>query len=81
MIGYCLFDRSIWNRGVATEAVGLFLKEVSERFSIRRMGAFTYLENAASCRLLEKNGFAAQEILEENGVKSVYYLWSKEENR
>lgn len=61
MLSYCIFDSAARNRGVATCAVGLFLNEIAAAFGVKRIGAFTYLANAASVRVLEKNGFAMAE--------------------
>ncbi|MBQ2955936.1 MAG: GNAT family N-acetyltransferase [Clostridia bacterium] len=79
MLSYCLFEKAAWGKGIATEAVRLFAAEISVRFSIRRIGAFTYLDNAGSVRVLEKNGFVLREIVEEDGVKSAYYTLDVEE--
>lgn len=73
MLSYCLFERDVWGCGVASEAVRLFLMEVRERFQLESIGAFTYAANAASMRVLEKNGFALLEQFEEDGVESCYY--------
>lgn len=64
MLSYCVFDRTVQNRGVATQAVALFLSELSSRFGLNRIGAFTFLTNPASVRVLEKNGFILAEIPE-----------------
>lgn len=72
MLSYCIFDKALWGKGAATEAVGLFLQQVRERFSLRSVGAFTFADNKASIRVLEKNGFAVQESFVEDGRKSVY---------
>lgn len=73
MLSYCIFEQSLWGRGIATEALGLFLKEIRERFGLERVGAFTFAGNAASIRVLEKNGFRLQEFFTEDGVESRYY--------
>lgn len=64
MLSYCVFDRTAQSRGVATQAVALFLSELSSRLGLNRIGAFTYLTNPASVRVLEKNGFILAEIPE-----------------
>lgn len=75
MLSYCVFEKQFWNRGVATRAVALFLKEIARRFSLRSVGAFTYASNEASIRVLEKNGFRLIERFTEDGVLSCYYQW------
>ena len=74
MVSYCVFAQELWGRGVATEALGLFLEEVRERFGLERVGAFTFAENAGSVRVLEKNGFRLAESFTEDGVESGYYI-------
>ena len=45
MLSYCVFELDAWGRGVATEAVRLFLVEAQKCFDLRSIGAFTYAEN------------------------------------
>ena len=72
MVSYCVFDKTLWNRGVATRSLQLFLEEIIEKFHLNHIGAFTYLENMASIRVLEANGFCRMEEFTEDGVASVY---------
>ena len=72
MLSYCIFDKALWGKGAATEAVGLFLQQAVERFSLCSVGAFIFADNKASIRVLEKNGFAVQESFVEDGRESVY---------
>ena len=74
MLSYCVFEKEYWNRGIATEAVRLFLKEVSARYGLRTMGAFTYADNIPSIRVLENNGFHMTEEFEEDGRLSMFFL-------
>lgn len=64
MLSYCLFEKECWGKGVATEAVRLFLTELAEGFGLTCIGAHTWADNTASCRVLEKCGF----FLTEEGV-------------
>jgi RimJ/RimL family protein N-acetyltransferase len=73
MLSYCVFDEACWGRGVATQAVSLFLREVRERYGIKTVGAFTFSNNLASIRVLEKNGFVLVEALTEEGRESKYF--------
>ena len=75
MLSYCVFEKSLWNRGIATAAVGLFLKEIFEKFSLSSVGAFTYSNNTASVRVLEKNGFRLIEEFTEDGRESKYFQY------
>ena len=73
MISYCLFEKSHWNHGIATEALKLFLEEIVSRFDVKKLGAFAYCDNPASLRVLEKNGFEKVEEFAEEGRLSAYY--------
>ena len=73
MLSYCIFDPAATGKGVATQAVRMFLQEIRSRFSISTVGAFTYAGNAASIRVLEKCGFIQQEAFTEDGRESLYY--------
>ena len=72
MLSYCIFEEN-WGRGIATEAVRLFLAEAAEKHGLNTIGAFTYAENVASIRVLEKNDFTLEEAFTEDGVASCYY--------
>lgn len=73
MVSYCIFEKSLWGKGIATEALRQFLSEIVPRFSLESVGAFAYCENRASTRVLEKNGFRKIEEFTEDGVLSAYY--------
>ena len=74
MVSYCIFEPELRGRGAATQALTLFLEEIREHFALERIGAFTFSSNAASIRVLEKNGFRLMESFTEDGVESRYYL-------
>ena len=73
MLSYCVFEEAYWGQGAATLAVALFLEEIRDRYGIRTVGAFTYSDNAASVRVLEKNGFVLEEEFAEDGRASKYF--------
>ena len=73
MLSYCVFEKDCLNRGVATQAVKLFLQEAAQRFGLKTIGAFVYEANAACIRVLEKSGFRLIEAFAEDGVMSRYY--------
>lgn len=77
MVSYCVFEQTFWGRGVASAALKLFLEDILKCFGLERIGAFTYTGNAASIRVLERNGFRLEEIFTEDGVESAYYLKEK----
>ncbi len=76
MLSFCVFDRSYWNKGIASEAVALFLQEIREKYSIETIGAFTFSSNSASQKVLKKNGFQLVEEFVEDGRTSVFYQLS-----
>jgi ribosomal-protein-alanine N-acetyltransferase len=51
------FDRSYWDRGLATELVRESLAYAFEELGLDYVGAFTKLENVASARVLLRTGF------------------------
>ena len=55
-VGYRLL-REEWGKGIATEALGILVRELSENRGIEIITASTMVENRASARVLEKNGF------------------------
>ncbi len=73
MLSFCIFEKAYWGQGICSEAVGKFLREAAERFSLRSIGAFVYAENIASIRVLEKNAFVRKEEFWEEGIQSYYY--------
>ncbi len=73
MLSYCLFEKQYWGRGIATDAVKLFIKAIRKEFGITKIGAFTYTHNAASIRVLENCDFKLVEAFVEDGVSSSYF--------
>ena len=73
MLSFCVFEPLLWGRGIMTEAVSLFLDEITDRFFLKVIGAFAYADNVASHRVLLKNGFVLRERFIEDGVLSHYY--------
>lgn len=61
-IGYLLLDE-YKGRGVMTEAVGRACAEAFDRWDILRISARVYAPNAASRRVLEKNGFQLEGVM------------------
>ena len=76
MLSFCVFEIACWRRGIASEAVSLFLKVIHEKYGLGTVGAFTFSDNIASQRVLEKNGFQLLEEFIEDGRKSKYYQLS-----
>lgn len=76
MVSYCIFDKNYWEKGVATEALRLFLEEAQKMLQIETFGAFTYSENMASIRVLEKNNFMLKQTIIEEEIESKYYQYN-----
>jgi [ribosomal protein S5]-alanine N-acetyltransferase len=55
-VGYALTPE-FWSRGFASEAVAGVLTHAAETFALKRVLAVVNAENAASIRVLEKQGF------------------------
>lgn len=73
MISYCIFDKTCWNKGIATKALHMFLPEIADKFNIKSIGAFTYSANKSSVKVLLKNGFTDVETFVEDGAESIYF--------
>jgi RimJ/RimL family protein N-acetyltransferase len=56
----CWIGRAYWNRGYATEALRLVLRRLFEEGRVSAVAARTLKNNRASCRVLEKLGFAVR---------------------
>lgn len=72
MVSYCIFEPDYYGKGIATEALRLFIAEIVPKFKLKSLGAFTFASNIASIRVLEKNGFTKREEFLEDGVFSCY---------
>ena len=77
MLSYCIFDKAYWSQGIATKAVEIFLKEVRAKYALHTIGAFTFSDNLASIRVLEKNSFTEVEEFSEDGRDSKYFQYSE----
>ena len=75
MLSYCIFEKAYWSQGIATVAVAMFLKEVRTKYALNTVGAFTFSDNLASIRVLEKNGFTELEEFSEDGRDSKYFQY------
>lgn len=76
LLSCCIFDRTYWNRGIASEALSLFANELKQTYHISNLGAFLYAENKGSQKVLEKQEFALVNSFEENG-KTAYFYFKK----
>ena len=76
MVSFCLFQPEYRSKGITTAALSQFLKEISLRYNVKTVGAFTYAHNYASLKVLEKAGFSVMEEFEEDGVLSKYLQYT-----
>jgi ribosomal-protein-alanine N-acetyltransferase len=56
------------NRGIATEAVGLLIRNCFTETPLRKLLAYAHDENAASIRVLQKLGFTQEGLLREHYI-------------
>jgi RimJ/RimL family protein N-acetyltransferase len=56
-IGILLGDKSVWGRGVASEAIALLCDHAFQALKLRKLTAGSYADNRASIRAFEKAGF------------------------
>ncbi|QUG40022.1 GNAT family N-acetyltransferase [Psychrobacillus sp. INOP01] len=68
-IGYFLAEDS-WDKGIATESVGILVKFLFEEVNVNRIQADVMLANEASKKVLLKNGFMKEGLLRQAS------LWS-----
>jgi len=67
-IGYWLGE-PFWGRGIVTEAVGRVTALALAEDDILRLFASVFAWNAASMRVLEKNGYVGEAVLRRSGFK------------
>ncbi|HWP51087.1 MAG TPA: GNAT family protein [Clostridia bacterium] len=68
-IGYYISE-PFWGRGIGTCAVRQLCKRIFSTTDIVRLYAEPFAHNIASCRILEKSGFALEGVLRKNAVKN-----------
>jgi ribosomal-protein-alanine N-acetyltransferase len=56
-IGICIFDKSVWGRGIGTNAIKAVTKWAHVEMNMHRIEAHAYLDNTASIRSFEKAGY------------------------
>ena len=67
-LGYYVGE-PFWGRGLATRAVGEICRYAFTNWDVLRVFAEPFAHNAASRRVLEKNGFLLEGVLRANAVK------------
>jgi [ribosomal protein S5]-alanine N-acetyltransferase len=67
-VGYWLAE-PFWNRGIITEALGLFTRYAFTELNLLRLFAVPLADNPGSIRVLEKAGYVREGILRASCVK------------
>jgi [ribosomal protein S5]-alanine N-acetyltransferase len=84
-IGYGLFDESLKNNGIMTEALKVIIEYGFNQMKLNRIEAFVGTKNIPSLKLMEKFSFTKEGILRKHYLKntiledSVVYSLLKEE--
>lgn len=73
MLSIVIFEKQLWGKGIAEQAAKAFIREVFDKFRIKKIGAFAYSYNYGSIGLLRKLGFVEKESFTEDGVESKYF--------
>jgi RimJ/RimL family protein N-acetyltransferase len=71
--GYWL-ARPYWNQGLMTRIVGAMVRHAWDELGLVRLTAEVFAHNAASMRVLEKNGFLREGVLRKNVVKDGKFI-------
>lgn len=56
-IGLIIGDKSYWNKGIATKAIGIICEYAFQELNLRKVFAGVYETNIGSIKAFEKNGF------------------------
>jgi RimJ/RimL family protein N-acetyltransferase len=59
-VSYFIGERSLWGRGIATDAIVVAVRVGFERLGVHRLQAGLYAGNVGSARALEKAGFTLE---------------------
>ena len=71
-LGYTI-RRDLWGRGLASEIAGGLVQWHREHAPMEALWAYAAVENAPSCRVLEKIGFVPDSDAEHNGMPCHLY--------
>ncbi|MEI8073276.1 MAG: GNAT family N-acetyltransferase [Bacteroidota bacterium] len=79
-IGYFVGE-PYWGKGIATEAIKLFVQHLIEKFQPIRIYAEVFAHNQSSMKVLQKNGFFLESIRRNAAIKNNEivddYVWVK----
>lgn len=69
-IGRVCSSQKLWNQGIGTKALSLFIDELKWTTNFSRLFVSVVAENGASIRILEKNGFTLDGLLKQASYKN-----------
>lgn len=67
-LGYWIGE-AFWGRGIATAAIGLITEHAFNDHKLERVFAVPFVENVASSKALEKNGYELEGIMRRSAIK------------
>lgn len=76
-----IFDCDYWNRGFCTEAIHKILKIGFKKMRLASIYAYTVIDNGASRKVLEKNGFILMETIVRDNIRYFKYVIAKDDMR
>lgn len=68
-----IFNKEYWGKGLGSKVTSDFLGQVSRKYMVDKVCAFTYEDNVSSKTMLEKVGFEMKESFVEDGRPSLYF--------
>ncbi|MBL6991126.1 MAG: GNAT family N-acetyltransferase [Bacteriovoracaceae bacterium] len=66
-----IFNKSYWKKGLGSKVIKDFVNILKNKYDLQKLFAYTFTNNVASIKCLQKVGFETVEDFEEDGV------WSK----
>jgi RimJ/RimL family protein N-acetyltransferase len=68
VIGYMIGEPQFTRKGIATEAVGMFVLYAFQKLNLNRIHTTVALDNAGSMKVLENNGFQKEGVMREHVI-------------
>lgn len=68
-LGYWLGE-PFWNHGILTKAVNMMITHIFDKYPVYKITAEVFIDNVASQRVLEKNGFIKEGLLKKHVYKN-----------
>lgn len=73
-VSYFIGEKSLWGRGIATEAINLICEFAFNELNLHKCEAGVYVEAIASWKALEKNGFKKEATFREHVISKGKYI-------